>query len=59
MCGRMVKSVRRLRWVGMHLAWGRKACRVSAVKREGNQPFVRPRFRCWGLRRTTEKNLSG
>jgi hypothetical protein len=36
MCGRMGKSVRRLRWVGMHLALGRRAWRVSIVKHEEN-----------------------
>jgi len=51
----MDKSVRRLRWVGMHLAWGGRACRVSVVKHEGNQPFARPRCRFWVLRRTTKK----
>jgi hypothetical protein len=32
----MVESVRRLRWGSMHLAWGRRACRFSVLKKGTN-----------------------
>jgi hypothetical protein len=32
----MVESVSRLRWGSMHHAWGRRACKVSVLKKGTN-----------------------